>query len=45
MTAATWGLTVSEATHDGALLYEAELKNLAGELALPALEGPELSSC
>ena len=44
MAAATRGLTVSVATHHGALLDEAEFENLAGELALPALEGFELNS-
>jgi hypothetical protein len=31
------------ATHNGALLDEAELEDLAGELAMPALESPELN--
>lgn len=43
MTVATRGLTVGVAAYHGALLDEAELEDLAGELALSALEGPELN--
>jgi hypothetical protein len=32
------------AAYHGALLDKAELEDLAGELALSALEGPELNS-
>lgn len=43
MTAATRGLTEGVATYDGALLDETELEDLAGELAMSALEGAELN--